>query len=83
MTKGEKTMLNPVKMMKIKKAWDTFTVNHPKFPKFAEAVKNKGLQEGAIIEITVTTASGESLSSNLKVTASDMELISELKDITL
>ncbi len=74
-------MLNPMKMMKLKKTWDTFTTNHPKFPKFMEAVKNKGLQEGSIIEITVTTASGETLSSNIKINASDMELISDLKDV--
>lgn len=76
-------MINPVKMMKLKKAWETFTGNHPKFPKFIEAVKNKGLQEGAVIEITVTTASGEILNSNLKVTASDMELIADLKDVAM
>ncbi|SHO54204.1 hypothetical protein [Anaerocolumna xylanovorans] len=76
-------MINPVKMMKLKKAWETFTGNHPKFPKFIEAVKSKGLQEGSVIEITVTTASGETLSSNLKVTMSDVELISDLKDIAM
>lgn len=74
-------MLNPVKMMKLKKSWDTFTSNHPKFPKFIEAVNNKGLQEGTVIEIIVTTVSGETLSSNLKVTASDLQLIADLKDI--
>lgn len=76
-------MLNPMKMMKLKKTWDTFTTNHPKFPKFMEAVKNKGLQEGSIIEITVTTVSGETLSSNLRITASDMELVAELKDVAM
>ncbi len=76
-------MLNPMKMMKLKKTWDSFTANHPKFPKFMEAVKNKGLQEGSIIEITVTTVSGETLSSNLRITASDMELVAELKDIAM
>lgn len=74
-------MLNPVKLMKLKKAWDTFTLNHPKFPKFIEAVQSKGLQEGTVIEITVTTPTGETLSSNVKLTASDMELFSELKDM--
>lgn len=76
-------MLNPVKLMKLKKAWETFTGNHPKFPKFLEAVQSKGLQEGTIIEITVTTAAGETLSSNVKLTASDMGLLSELKDLTM
>lgn len=71
-------MMNPGKMLKMKNAWDKFTSNHPKFPKFLEAVKQRGLKEGTIIEMNITTKSGETLSSNLKLTASDIELINEL-----
>ena len=74
-------MINPAKLLKLKRAWDTFTNNHPKFPRFLEAVNSKGLKEGSVIEITVTTPSGESVSSNLKLTESDISLFSELKDI--
>ncbi|MDF2871713.1 MAG: hypothetical protein K0R05_3288 [Anaerocolumna sp.] len=76
-------MLNPMKLMKLKKAWETFTGNHPKFPKFIEAIQNKGLQEGSVIEIIVTTPAGENISSNVKLTASDMALLSELKDLSM
>ena len=74
-------MIYPAKLLKLKRAWDTFTNNHPKFPRFLEAVNSKGLKEGSVIEITVTTPSGESVSSNLKLTESDISLFSELKDI--
>ncbi|WP_051685574.1 hypothetical protein [Clostridium sp. KNHs205] len=76
-------MLNPMKLMKLKKAWETFTGNHPKFPKFIEAIQNKGLQEGTVIEIIVTTPAGENIGSNVKLTASDMALLSELKDLSM
>lgn len=76
-------MLNPMKLMKLKKAWETFTGNHPKFPKFIEAIQNKGLQEGTVIEIIVTTPTGENIGSNVKLTASDMALLSELKDLSM
>lgn len=76
-------MVNPMKLMKVKKAWDTFTGNHPKFPKFIEAVQSKGLQEGTVIEINVTTPTGENLSSNVKLTASDISLFTELKDLSI
>lgn len=76
-------MLNPMKLMKLKKAWETFTGNHPKFPKFIEAIQNKGLQEGTIIEIIVTTPAGENISSNVKLTTSDMALLSEMKDLSM
>lgn len=74
-------MINPAKLLKMKGAWDTFTNNHPKFPKFLEAVHNKALNEGTVVEITVTSASGETISSNLKLTGSDISLFSELKDL--
>ena len=76
-------MLNPMKLMKLKKAWETFTGNHPKFPKFIEAIQNKGLQEGSVFEIIVTTPAGENIGSNVKLTASDMALLSELKDLSM
>ena len=37
----------------------------------------------SIIEIKVTTAQGESFDSNLKVNAEDMEMIEQLKNLTL
>jgi hypothetical protein len=70
--------MNPGKMLKMKNAWDKFTSNHPKFPKFLEAVKQRGLEEGTLIEMNIITKSGETLSSNIKLTESDIELMKEL-----
>ena len=42
-----------------------------------------GIKEGSIIEIKVTTAEGESFDSNLKVNADDMEMIEQLRSLTL
>ena len=64
---------------KAKQAWDTFTRNHPKFPAFLNAVKAKGIQEGSVIAITVTGPEGESLETNIKVTAEDMNLMNLLR----
>ena len=77
-----KAMINPVKLMKIKKLWDDFSQSHPKFPGFLSAVQKTGLEEGTIIEINVTTADGKTLSSNLKLTPSDMELFKELSEMS-
>ncbi|BCN29326.1 hypothetical protein [Anaeromicropila herbilytica] len=74
--------MNPAKILKMKKAWDTFTNNHPMLPKFLSAVKNKGLEEGTIIEMNITTTSGEVLKSNIKLTASDIELMKELQRLS-
>jgi hypothetical protein len=78
----ERTMFNPAKLMKIKNSWDTFTLNHPKFPSFISAVQKNGLEEGTIIEINVTTVDGKTLSSNIKLTQSDIEMIRELSELS-
>lgn len=71
-------MINPAKLLKFKNAWETFRNNHPKFPKFLSAVQKNAVQEGTIIEINVTNASGETLSSNIKLKESDVELFKQL-----
>lgn len=47
------------------------------------AVYQNGMKEGSIVEITVTTADGQSLHSNLKISAEDMELMEQLKDLAM
>ena len=74
-------MFNPAKILKIKGAWEKFTSNHPKLPKFVEAVGQTALEEGTVFEITVTSASGTTLSSNLKLTKSDLELFRDLSEL--
>lgn len=74
-------MINPAKLFKMKKAWDTFELNHPKFPKFLKEVSKNAIEEGTLIEISVTTPEGKNISSNIKVTQSDKEMFSELSDI--
>lgn len=74
-------MMNPAKLFKMKSAWDTFTKNHPKFPMFLTAVRQNGFREGSMIEINVTTPDGKTLSTNLRLTASDMELFKELSEM--
>lgn len=73
--------INPIKLMQMKNAWNGFTERHPKLPKFFEAVSQKALREGAVMEISVTTPEGEKLASNIRLTAEDMEVIRELKEM--
>jgi len=80
MSIGENIMFNPAKLLKLKNSWDTFTQNHPKFPKFLNAVHKDSIQEGTIIEIKVTSATGKTISSNVKLTESDIKLFDELSE---
>jgi hypothetical protein len=74
-------MMNPAKLFKIKASWDKFIENHPKFPQFMNAVRSNGIDEGSIIEVTITTAEGKNFSTNIKVTQSDKEMLSELTEL--
>lgn len=74
-------MLNPMALMKLKKSWETFAANHPKFPAFMQAASQGMIGEDSIIEVSITSPDGRKISTNIKVTQSDMELFEGLKNM--
>lgn len=76
-------MMNPMKLLQIQGAWNKFRDNHPKFPLFINAVAKEGLRENTVIEIAVTTPEGKTYNTNLKLCASDMELMETIKDLAM
>lgn len=73
--------MNPAAIFKAKKSWETFCGNHPRFPAFLQAVQSSGIQEGTIIEVSVTTPEGKTLTTNVKLTATDMQAFNDLKGL--
>ncbi len=72
--------MNPMTLMKIKGLVDKFKTNHPKIPLFFnDAARSVG--EGSIIEISITTAEGRNLCTNMRVTKEDLELVEQLKNM--
>lgn len=51
--------MNPMDLMKIMSAKNRFDANHPKFGAFVKAAFGGGIQEGTILELTVTKPDGE------------------------
>lgn len=74
-------MMNPASVMKLMKAKNIFTDNHPKFAAFLGMVFKNKIEEGTIIEITVTKPGEAPVTTNMKVLQSDLDLFNELKDI--
>ena len=74
--------MNPMDLMKIMSAKNRFDANHPKFGAFAKAAFGGGIQEGTILELTVTKPDGEKMTTNLKVQPSDLELLNELRNMS-
>ena len=71
--------MNPMALMKLMSAKNKFNANHPKVGAFFKAAFGSGLQEGTILELTVTKPDGEKMTTNLKVKPSDLELLNELR----
>lgn len=68
-------------MMKAKQAWDTFVQNHPKFPTFVNAVRQKQITEGTEIRVEITYPDGQEMKMALKVKQSDLEMMEMLKSM--
>lgn len=75
-------MVNPASIMKIMNLKNKFTKNHPKFAAFFQRVVSQGIDEGDIIEITVTKADGTPITANMRVTQEDLALVEELKGLS-
>ena len=67
-------------LMQMKTLWQRFTINHPKFHAFLRAVQPE-IREGSVLSISVKNPEGKVIESNLKVTASDIELIEAFKQM--
>ena len=73
-------MFNPSMILQMKSMWERFERNHPKLPRFLQVVGNY-IQEGTILEISATRADGEKVTSNIRLTADDMDLIRTLTEM--
>lgn len=73
--------LNPAALMKIISAKNIFDKNHPKLKNYFAAVKEKGIQEGSVIQIKITNPDDEPMLANIKVQQSDLELLTELAEM--
>lgn len=75
-------MFNPTIIFQLQNKWKQFTNNHPKFPMFLKAVSQTHLDAGSVIEVKITTAQGQEICSNVKLSESDLELFQEIAEMT-
>ena len=73
--------MNPVTIMKLMSAKSKFEDNHPKFISFIKNVFARPIEEGTVVEITVSRPGQEPITSNIKIQQSDLELLTELKEL--
>ena len=73
--------MNPMALLQLKNHFVKFQNNHPKVVQFFQAVPS-GVQVGSVIEISITDPQGKEISTNMRVTEDDIELLSILFLIT-
>lgn len=70
---------NPMNLLKLKSTWDDFNTRHPKFAAFLVHLTKDGIKEDYIIDVKITTPDGREISSNMKVTREDLDMINSFK----
>lgn len=73
--------MNPANIFKMKAMLDRFHANHPKVLPFFKVVNQKGITEGTIIEMKVKFTDEKEYVTNIRVTAEDLELVNQLKEL--
>lgn len=73
--------MNPMSIMKLMSAKNQFTENHPKFEAFLKAVFFRKIEEGTVIEVSVTRPGEQPVTTNIKVQRADLDLLEELKGL--
>ena len=72
--------MNPMTLLHIKPMLEKFQERHPKFIQFF-GYASQTLDEGSLIEISITSSNGTKAVTNIKLSAEDLELGSKLKEI--
>ncbi len=73
--------VNPLQIMKIKTQLNNFRKRHPGFTAFIRAVRRKGLPEGSVVDLKVTSPDGETVTTNFRVTQEDLDFISMISEL--
>ena len=73
--------MNPMALLKIKPLFQTFCQDHPKLLMFFSAAST-AVNENSIIEVTVTTAEGKTMKTNIKVNQNELAIFQEFGKMT-
>ncbi len=74
-------MRNPAQLLRLKKQWDGFASRHPKLLRYLIYVSDNSLEEGALLDLTVTDPEGKALHANARLTAEDVVFLTTLRAV--
>ena len=73
--------INPMALLKLNRARKEFAARHPRVVAFIDHELGADMPEGTVIEVTVTRPGSAPVSSNMKVTAEDLELMKAIQEL--
>lgn len=73
--------MNPARLLRLKRLWSGFAGRHPKMLRYLAYISDHNLEEGTVLDITVTDPRGGSLHSNAKLTAEDVAFLQEVRAV--
>ncbi len=74
-------MRNPAKLLQLKKQYSAFLDRHPKFMRYMAYITDHYMEEGTVMDVTVTDPQGRSLHGNAKLTAEDVAFLKEVRQM--
>lgn len=73
--------INPMALLKLKDRFSIFNREHPRVVPFFRSIRENGLVEGAILELTVKTGDGKEQVTNIRLTPNDVETLKLLGNL--
>ena len=74
-------MRNPAKLLQLKKQYSAFLDRHPKFMRYLAYITDHYMEEGSVMDVTVTAPDGRSLHGNAKLTAEDVAFLQVVRQM--
>lgn len=73
--------MNPQELFQLMSEIGRFKADHPKAVAFASSIARDGLKEGTVLELKVTSPTGEEKICNVRVNERDVAMIAMLKEL--
>ena len=73
--------INPMQIVKLKDKLNGFRKRHPGFYGFIKAIRKKGVPEGSVLDVKITTPEGETMTTNFRVSPEDLEFFGMISDL--
>ena len=73
--------INPMQVLKLKDQLKAFTGRQPGCTSFVRAIRRKGLPEDSVLDLTITSPDGKTMSTNLRLSAEDIAFVRTISEL--